>query len=78
LGVSGRLAPSTALSIAIARVDRSRLRLGRLRLGCTWWFDLPDTLPQIHRTPWQTDLGHESGGRGLDVHVHDSSAHRRM
>jgi hypothetical protein len=31
-------------------------------------------MPEVHRTPWRTDLGPEPGGRGFDVHVHDPSA----
>jgi CheY-like chemotaxis protein len=36
------------------------------------------SVSEVHRTPRGADLGHEPGGRGLDVHVHDPGAPWRM
>jgi light-regulated signal transduction histidine kinase (bacteriophytochrome) len=33
-----------------------------------------DVVPKVHRTPRREDLGEESVGLWLDVHVHDSGA----
>ena len=35
-------------------------------------------MPKVCGTPRRADLGEESGGCGLDVHVHDSGAPWRM
>jgi len=35
-----------------------------------------DPVPQVHRTPRREDLGEESAGCGLDIHLHDPGTSR--